>query len=155
MKRRRPGTQFTPRIPSEVIERDRAEINLRKRHGPPVHGRFRFAVHFLDKNAHPLISRAMSIHGTSFFPSGLDFHPFFAGLDCVIRIDTLHHKIRMAIEIFVLDKNSGMRREAGCEHVRQNTRHDRRPQYVVQSLETFRNQMFVDIMEEVIDILQR
>src|SRR5262245_28487409 len=45
--------------------------------------------------------------------------------------------------------------KAGCKHVRQNAGHDRRPEKVIQSLQSTFYESDIHIVEEIVDILHR
>jgi len=76
----------------------------------------------------------MRIYGASSFAGRFDFNSFFARLDCIIRINALDKKVRMAVEVLVLDEDPGMHCETGCQHIRQDARHDCGPEHVVEPL---------------------
>jgi hypothetical protein len=132
-----------------------AEINLGEGHWASVNGRLALNVNVVNKNAHPLLSGAMRIDSSARFSRCLDLNTVHTGFDRVACVYPLHYEIWMPIEVSVLAENARVLCKACCQHIRQKSRHDGRPQHVVQSLQPLPHQTRVDIVEEVVYILHR
>jgi hypothetical protein len=102
-----------------------------------------------------LIARPVHIHSAAAFASGLDLNSLRTRLDAVVLISALHNEIRVSIEIAVLCQRTGMLRQAGRQHVGNDTRHDRRSEHVIQTLQTFALQQLVYVVKEVVHVLHR
>lgn len=112
-------------------------------------------VSLVDKNAHPLISCTMGIHCTTAFSRCLYFDPFDPGLDGIIRIAAADNKIRMPVEVGILNQRPGMGGDTGSHHVREHAGENRRSEIVVQTWQAFALEKHVHIVEKVVDILHR
>jgi hypothetical protein len=59
-------------------------------------------IRLIDENAHPLVTRPVRVHRSARLARTFDFDPEFAGGYRVMRIFSLHHEIRMTVEMLVL-----------------------------------------------------
>ncbi len=63
-------------------------------------------VRLVDKHGHPLLPRAMSIHGTTRFPGAFDFNTVFSSANRILWISPLNYEIGMTVEMLIFYKRS-------------------------------------------------
>ena len=97
----------------------------------------------------------MRIDGTAWLARGLDLDTLLACLDGIVRVHALQHEIGVAIEVAIHRQRSRVLGQTGRQHVRQNARHDGRPQGVIEALEPLGHQARVHVVEEIVHVLYR
>jgi len=97
----------------------------------------------------------MGVHGSADLSSGFHLDPFCPCLDCILSINPLDDKIRMAVEVLVLCENPRVLCEARSDHIGEHTRHDCRAQHIIKSSKPFLREMRIYIIEKIINVLHR
>jgi hypothetical protein len=113
MKSRRTSTQFAPRIPPKILDFHLTEVNLDERHWPTIVSGFRFGIHSVHEDTHPLISGAMGVNCPANPSGSLDFDTFDTRLYRIAGILALNDQIGMAIKVLIHGQNAGMLCETG------------------------------------------
>lgn len=155
MQGRGSRAEFTTGVLPKIVDRHIAQIDFRERKRLPVRGGLGLIVYDVDKDAHPLVARTMCVDSPTSLSGCFDLNTELACLDTVARVFPFQDQVGMAVEIPILNKCSGVLREAGGHHVRQNARHDSRPQHVVQPIQTFFDKVRIYVVEKIVNILNR
>jgi hypothetical protein len=108
MQRPGAGSKFATRILSEVCDLDFADIDFSKSHRASFSRRLRRGIDVVNKYRHPLISRAMSVDGTSAFARRLDLNAFTSGFNGVLWIRTSDDQVGMTVEVMILSEGASV-----------------------------------------------
>ena len=100
------SSEFAACIASEILYDYLSKVNLDKLHRIPQAGRFRRIVSPIDKNAHPLVSRAVCIDRPAYLAGRLYLYSLTAGLHGIVGIVPLNNQVGMAVEELILRQGS-------------------------------------------------
>lgn len=118
MQRGGPGAEFATSVLAKIINRDVAEINLRKTHRRAVARGLGAVIDGIHKHRHPLLASCVRINCATGLSRGLDLHAFGSRLGSVIRIHAFHEQIEMPVEMTVLREHARVLRQTLREHSR-------------------------------------
>lgn len=97
----------------------------------------------------------MGVDRAAFFPGALDLNAVDARLGFVVGVHASLHEVRVAVEVPVLHQHSGMPRQTRSNHVRDHSRHRGRSEHIIEAAEAFVLELFVYVLEEIVDVLHR
>ena len=154
MERGRPRPKLTSRILAKIVDHYVPEIHFAERDRSAIGRWLCLRIDFVNKNTHPLVPCAMCVNSTALFASGFYLYSLFSRLHGIVGINALNDEIRMTVEVAVLNKDPCMIGKAGRQHVGQDTRHDGRTKHVIQSLESFGQEMLIHVVEKIVNVLK-
>ncbi len=144
-------------LPAIVLAKIRLDnlrdVDLGEGHCGTIDHGLRLVVESVDEAAHPLVSRAVCIDGTTGLSSCLDLDTFRSGLGRVVGVFPLNDQIGMAIVILILDESTRVLRDALGQHVGDQAGHSGGSEHVVESSQSLRREQVVHVVEEIVDVL--
>src|SRR2546429_518497 len=101
-------SQLTALVPAESVSPNPAEVHLTKGHRAPTSCGLCGVVDLVNKDAKPLISCTMRVHGATRLARCFDLDASISRFHAVPFIDALDDEVRMTVEVAVDDESPRM-----------------------------------------------